>query len=80
MTDLAKQGLERAKPSNPFNYSNFDLAKKEQAVKAAMRDYPNIPAYYIEMAYDVVENTPEDEMKEIIDKDLWVNFQKPERK
>jgi len=78
MTDLAQ--LERAKPSNPYNYSKIDLAKKEQAIKAAMRDYPNIPAFYIEMAYDCVENTPEDEMKEIIDKDLWINFKKEKTK
>jgi len=78
MTDL--ENLERAKPSNPYNYSKIDLARKEQAIKAASRDYPNIPAFYIEMAYDVTEHIPEDEMKEIIDKDLWVNYKKEARK
>ena len=74
MTDL--EDFKRAKPSNPYNYSNIDLAKKEQAIKAAARDFPNVPMFYIEMAYDVTEHIPEDEMKEIIDKDLWVNFKK----
>ena len=74
MTDL--EDFKRAEPSNPYNYSKIDLAKKEQAIKAAARDFPNVPMFYIEMAYDCVENTPEDEMKEIIDKDLWVNFKK----
>ena len=41
-----------------------------------MRDYPHIPSFYIEMAYDVVANIEEIEMTEIIQNDLWVNYKK----
>ena len=74
-TDLTQE-FNRAEPSNPYNYSKLDLAKKEQSVKAAMRDYPHIPSFYIEMAYDVVANIEEIEMTEIIQNDLWVNYKK----
>ena len=48
MTTDLNQEFDRAEPSNPYNYSKLDLAKKEQSVKAAMRDYPHIPSFYIE--------------------------------
>ena len=75
MTTLTEE-FKRAEPSNPFNYSKLDLAKKQQEVNAAIKDYPHIPAFYIEMAYDVVKNTPEDEMNDIIENNLWSNFKK----
>lgn len=78
-TDLTQE-FDRAEPSNPFNYSKLDLAKREKDVKSAMRDYPHIPSFYIEMAYDVVANTEEQEMNDIIENDLWVKYKKKLKK
>ena len=61
----------RHSPSNPYNYTNVELAKKKKALIDAQRDFPNVPAQWIEWMYDVVEHMPADEAEEIINKGLW---------
>ena len=66
---MSEEEIPRAKQSNPYNYSNLELADKEKQIKAAMRDYPNLPPSMIDMAYDVVRNTPN--IDEIIKNGEW---------
>jgi|TARA_E500000318_G_scaffold101743_2_gene105467 hypothetical protein len=75
MTTLSEE-FKRGEPSNPFNYSKLNLAKKEMTVREAAKLYPHIPEFYIAMAYDCVENTPAEEMKDIIENKKWENFKK----
>jgi hypothetical protein len=47
------------------------LAKRTKAIKDIQKDYPNVNTAWAEWMYDVVENMPETEIKEIIEKNLW---------
>ena len=74
---MSEEEIPRATPSNPFKYSNLELADKEKQIKAAIRDYPNLPPSMIDMAYDLVKNTPN--IDEIIETGAWEKMKPKER-
>jgi hypothetical protein len=56
---------------NPYNYTAVQLAKRKRDIKAMIRDYPNVNPMWAEWLYDTIENMPNDEVEEIINKGLW---------
>jgi len=70
ITDLTKE-FPRYEEPNHFNYTNLELAKRKKAINDALKDYPNLPAKWIEWVYDLIENKPADEVKKIINEGLW---------
>ena len=63
--------LKRHKPENPYKYTNVELAERKKALRDMERDYPNLPYQWLEMVYDFNKNTPEDEVKKIINEGKW---------
>lgn len=66
-----EEEFERYKEPNPFNYSELELAKKKKALIDAEKDYPLVPAMWIEWLYDVLEQKGEEEVKRIIENKEW---------
>jgi hypothetical protein len=71
--------IPRHKPSNPQNFTEEQIARRTREVKAAFIDYPNVPQSVIEMAWNVIEGTPKEEMEDIIKTNRWANAPKKER-
>ena len=65
-TDLPKY-----QAPNPYNYTNVDLAKRKRDIKAMIRDFPTVSPMWVEWIYDVIENTPKDEVEAIINEGKW---------
>lgn len=63
--------IPRHQPENPFKYSKLQLAERSKTLKAMERDYPNVPPGWLEMVYDFVSNTPEEEVNNIIESGSW---------
>jgi len=63
--------IPRHEPKNPFNYSKVELAKRKKAVSDAEKDYPAVPALWIEWMYDLLEQKGEEEVNRIIDSGEW---------
>ena len=63
--------IPRHQPENPYNYTNLELAERKKALRDLERDYPNLPYAWLEMVYDFHKNTPEEEVKEIINSGKW---------
>lgn len=63
--------IPRHQPDNPFGYDEIKLAERKKAIRDAEKDYPNVPPMWIEWMYDIIENTPAEEMKEIIKEKKW---------
>ena len=59
--------FERAKPSNPYNYSEIQLIQRENTLKAMARDYPSLPRKWLEWSHDTIENKSPEEQQAIID-------------
>ena len=45
--------------------------RREKEIKAAHRDFPDLPRLYIEWMWDVLDKMPKEEQDEIISKGLW---------
>ena len=77
MTDTPEQNVNveqqipRHQPSNPYNYTNCELAVRKSTLKAMERDYPKLPYGWLEMVYDFCKNTPQEEVDKIINEGLW---------
>ena len=71
--------IPRYKASNPFNYDNLTIAHRKKEIEAAIKDYPNVPPHTIEMAWDLIQNNPKEEMDEIINTGRWEKAPKKER-
>lgn len=65
--------IPRHEPKNPFNYTSLELAERKKAIRDATKDYPNIPEGWIEWMYDLIKNTSEEEIKDIINNKKWEN-------
>lgn len=65
-TDLPKY-----KPENVYNYTSLQLAKRKRDIKAMIKDYPSVSSMWCEWLYDVIENTPKEEVDKIINEGLW---------
>ena len=63
--------LPRYQPENPYNYTNVELAKRTKAIKDIHKDYPTVNVAWAEWLYDTIENMPEAEVQEIMEKNLW---------
>jgi hypothetical protein len=56
---------------NPYNYTKVQLAKRKKDIKAMIRDYPTVPPMWCDWLWDVIENTPKEEVEKIINEGLW---------
>ena len=56
---------------NPFNYTKVQLAQRKKALLDMKKDYPQLPEGWLEMVYDVHENTPKEEILDIINNGRW---------
>jgi len=63
--------IPRHEPENPYNYTNSELAIRKKALRDLEKDYPTLPYAWLEMVYDWHKNTPEAEVKQIIDSGTW---------
>lgn len=59
------EGLERKQHENPFNYTDDQLLEKQLALKTMKELYPDVPAYYAELVYDMCKNKTQEEIDEI---------------
>ena len=69
--DILEQEFPRYEEVNHFDYTNLELAKRKKAINDALKDYPNLPGKWIEWIYDLIEEKPADEVKQIINEGLW---------
>lgn len=63
---LAIEGLERVKPENPYNYTEEQLALKDQYMRQIKLLYPDVSQYWAEVALDICMTKSEEEQKEIM--------------
>ena len=70
-SEESSEEIPRAKDRNPWNYDDFGLLKKENAVKALKEKYPKIPEMWIGWMYDIVEHKSEEELLDIIESKKW---------
>ncbi len=63
---LAIEGLERVKPENPYNYTEEQLALKDQYMRQIKLLYPDVSQYWAEVALDLCLTKSESEQKEIM--------------
>jgi hypothetical protein len=66
-----ENNLPKYEAPNPYNYSKIQMAKRKRDIKAMINDYPNVNAMWCEWLYDVIENTPPEEVEEIIKSGAW---------
>lgn len=69
--DEVEKEFPRAKRPNPFNYTDLQFAKRDQAIRDMHKDHPTIPHKWLEWMYDTIENKPESEVDEIIRTNAW---------
>jgi|TARA_R110000772_G_scaffold266966_2_gene390168 hypothetical protein len=55
------EDLPRATPSNPLNFDELTLARREREIALIMKDYPNVPPKMIETAWDYVATSKSEE-------------------
>ena len=70
-TEGSHDEIPRHQPSNPYNYTNLELAERKNTLKVMERDYPKLPYAWLEMVYDFNKNTPKEEVDKIINESLW---------
>jgi len=63
---LAIEGLERTKHANPYNYTEEQLALKDQYMRQIKLLYPDVSQYWAELALDICLTKSEEEQKEIM--------------
>ena len=59
------EGYERKAHENHFNYTDDQLMEKQLALKNMAELWPNVPAFYREMVYDMCKNSSPEEIEEI---------------
>jgi hypothetical protein len=64
-------GLPKYEAPNPYNYTKVQLAKRKVAIKAMIRDFPNVSPMWCNWMYDIIENTPPEEVESIINEGKW---------
>ena len=62
------EGLDRYKPLNPYNYTDDQLGEKKVALYNASIAFPTVPPLYAEWCYDVVMNTPRNELDAMMER------------
>lgn len=68
MTSYAIPGFERFENPNHFGYTEDQLGERKLALKTMKELYPTVPTLWAEWVYDLCKNTPEDKLKEIMEK------------
>lgn len=65
--------FERSKASNPHNYTNLQLASKERMIRNYQKEYPTIPAKWIDWCYDILHSgkIPIEDIREKINSGEW---------
>ena len=67
-------GYSRKQHENPFNYTDDQLAEKQLALKTMKELYPDVPAYYAELVYDMCKNNTQEEIDAIKEKVETIPF------
>ena len=65
MLPIDVSGIPRAKPENPYNYNEDQLAEKALVMHKLKIIYPNVDPYYAALCYDMCVNTKPEELEEI---------------
>ena len=65
------EDLPRYEAPNPYNYTKKELATRDIAIKAMIRDYPTVQPKWCEYLYDTITHMDEDEVAKIINDGLW---------
>ena len=63
MTSASLEDIPRHVPSNPYNLSEEQIARRNRDIKAAAKDYPNVPEFYIEQAWSLIETQSQDKLE-----------------
>ena len=63
---LAIEGLERIKHENVYNYTEEQLALKDQYLRQIRLLWPDVSPYWAEVALDICMTKSEEEQKEIM--------------
>ena len=71
ITNKIEDEIPRYEEKNPFNYTKVELARRKKAIRDAEKDYPGVPALWIEWMYDLIEQKGEDEIERIIENGEW---------
>jgi len=66
--DITGTGLSRKEPDNPYLYNDDQIAEKRLALKTMKELWGDVPELYASWAYDLCKNTPEEELKNIMEK------------
>ena len=65
MLPIDVKDVPRAKPENPYNYNEDQLAEKTLVMEKLKIIYPTVDPYYAALCYDMVLNTKPEELEEI---------------
>tara|TARA_R110000824_G_scaffold399952_1_gene606421 strand:+ start:76 stop:465 length:390 start_codon:yes stop_codon:yes gene_type:complete len=57
--------LPRAVPDNPYNYTEMELVRREQTLKAMAKDWPRLPRKWLEWTFDSIDRLPQEEQDAI---------------
>jgi len=74
------EGVPRYEKPNPYNYTKVQIAERTSAVRAMIKDYPNVPPMWVEWLYDTITKKSPEEVEKIINEGLWETpskFSKP---
>ena len=63
---LSIDGLQRKTIDNPYNYTEEQLALKDQYMRQIKLLYPDVSQYWAEVALDICMTKSEEEQKEIM--------------
>ena len=63
MTSASLEDIPRHVPSNPYNITEEQIARRNRDIKAAAKDYPNVPEFYIEQAWSLIETQSQDKLE-----------------
>jgi len=70
-TIVKEEEIPRYVEKNHYNYTPLEIAERKKHIRDAVRDYPHLPPIWVDWAYDMVKNMPEDELKDIINNKKW---------
>jgi hypothetical protein len=65
MSHIDVSGIPRAKPENPYNYNEDQLAEKALVMDKLRIIYPTVDPYYAALCYDMCVNTNPEEIEAI---------------
>jgi hypothetical protein len=63
--------IPRHVPTNLYNYTKVEQAKRKKALIDIERDFPLVPKLWAEWMYDVIGHMSETEVEDIINTGAW---------